>query len=179
MTSLLLIWFFSYGQIYSALKPVQIAGVQLGRHSFLLPVWLLSLLVALWWAVRKLKDTASLTLALNVIAVALVLLPSVQIGLYQIRIQRAWASSANASTGAQGLQIPAGTIPPDIYYIILDSYSRDDILQTEYDYNNTAFLDDLTHQIIQKADRPVLAVDGSAAPDEVSRRLVEALETLG
>ncbi len=144
LTSLTLVWFFSYGQIYNALKPAQIAGVHLGRHGFLLPVWLLTLAVAVWWAVRKLKDTATLNLALNIVALALIVFPAVQIGIFEIRIQKAWTSRTQATTSEGSLQIPKGSLPPDIYYFILDSYSRDDILQSEYGYDNKPFLDDLT-----------------------------------
>lgn len=52
LTSVALVWFFSYGQIYNALKPVQIAGIHIGHHGFLLPVWLLTLAAAVWWAYR-------------------------------------------------------------------------------------------------------------------------------
>jgi len=30
--------------------------------------------------------------------------------------------------------------PPDVYYIILDSYGRADLLEMAYDYDNTEFL---------------------------------------
>ena len=100
LTTVLLGWFFSYGHLYNALKHVQIAGVLLGRHGFLLPVWLATLAIALWWSARKLKDTATLTLALNVTAIALVLFPAAQITLFEIRIQQAGLAHSQASSGS-------------------------------------------------------------------------------
>jgi hypothetical protein len=43
-----------------------------------------------------------------------------------------------------GLRVPEGEIPPDIYYIILDMYVRDDVLMDIFGFNNSAFLDRIT-----------------------------------
>jgi hypothetical protein len=56
-------------------------------------------------------------------------------------------SSANPSSSVQidkTLHLPVNQPAPDIYYIILDAYSRDDVLQKFYKIDNTAFLSDLT-----------------------------------
>jgi len=67
-----------------------------------------------------------------------------QITLFEVRLQKAWLNRSQASAAANDLQIPEGSTPPDIYYIILDSYTRDDILQAEFGLDNTPFLNDLT-----------------------------------
>ncbi len=144
LASIALAWFCSYGQIYNAVKQVQVAGLLVGRHGFLLPVWLLTLALALLWAVRKLKDTAAMTVALNWMALVLLVFPLAQITLFEIRDQQAWQNRSQASSAVNDLHIPEGTTPPDIYYIILDSYSRADILQAEFGYNNMPFVNDLT-----------------------------------
>jgi hypothetical protein len=144
LTALGLAWFGSYGQIYSALKNVHIAGFLLGRHVLFLPVWLLTLALAVWWAAKKLKDTAGVTLALNVIALAILIVPLAQITRFELRARQAWQNRTQVSAATEAIHIPDGTTPPDIYYIILDSYTRDDILLAEFGYDNTPFLDDLT-----------------------------------
>jgi hypothetical protein len=143
LASIGLAWFCSYGHLYAAVKNVQIAGFLLGRHALLLPIWLLTLALAVWWAVKKLKDTADLTLALNVISLAILVIPLAQITLFEVRTQQA-ARNTPASVTANEIRIPQGTTPPDIYYIILDSYTRGDILQAEFGYDNTTFLEALT-----------------------------------
>jgi hypothetical protein len=144
LTTVVLTWFSSYGQIYAALKNLKIAGFLLGRHGFLLPVWLLSLAFVMWAIVEKLKDTSTMTLALNVIAIAILILPLAQVTLFEIRDQQAWKNSSQDTTATSGIHIPDGSIPPDIYYIILDSYTREDILKNEFGYDNTQFLNELT-----------------------------------
>jgi hypothetical protein len=142
MATIVLVWFCSYGHIYDFVKHVKIAGFLVGRHGVLFPMWIFTLAFTLWWTVKKLKDTAAMTLTLNVIAIVVLILPLFQITLFEIRAQVAWSNRSQAST--QEIYIPEGTTPLDIYYIILDSYARDDILQTEFGYDNTPFLDDLT-----------------------------------
>jgi hypothetical protein len=143
LATIALAWLGSYGQIYNAIKHVQIAGLVVGRHGFLLPLWLLTLALALGWAAKKLKDTPGMTLALNGITILLVALPLVQAARFELRTRQAWQNraAANASTGQ--IRIPEGSTPPDIYYIILDSYTRDDVLLSEFGYDNTPFLSEL------------------------------------
>ena len=144
LATVLLAWIFSYGQLYSAVKYVQIAGFLVGRHGFLFPVWLLTLVLVMVWAARKLKDTAAATLAFNVITFALLILPLAQIVLFEVRLQQAWQNRATTTAAASDLHVPQGSLPPDIYYIILDSYARDDILQEEFGLDNSSFLEALT-----------------------------------
>ena len=140
----MLAWFFSYGHIYDAVKHVKIAGFLVGRHGVLLPVWLLTLALALWWAAKKLKDTAADD-------------PGPQRDRPRRPDPSRWprlpcsrcapsrpGRTAPRSPQRSEIHIPEGSTPPDIYYIILDSYTRDDILLAEFGFDNTPFLDDLT-----------------------------------
>jgi len=48
--------------------------------------------------------------------------------------------TAKAATEEQTAHLASGATKPDIYYIILDGYSRDDTLQDFFSYDNTPFL---------------------------------------
>jgi hypothetical protein len=63
---------------------------------------------------------------------------------FNYRAGAAKAEFSNASTGSEQLQLPEGGPAPDIYYIILDAYTRQDVLQEVFDYDNSQFLDALT-----------------------------------
>ncbi|MCK4897589.1 MAG: sulfatase-like hydrolase/transferase, partial [Anaerolineales bacterium] len=52
-------------------------------------------------------------------------------------------SQIDGSEMAANLRLPDDKIVPDIYYIILDGYARDDILHKFYQLDNSDFLDDL------------------------------------
>ena len=49
--------------------------------------------------------------------------------------------------------VPSGTEPPDIYYIIVDGYAREDVLMELYDYDNSEFIDFLEHEGFYVAEK--------------------------
>lgn len=138
LTSFLLVLFFSYGHIYQLLKPFAF-----GRHRFLAPLFGLILLSGAALILRRPKNPAPLTAALNIAAVALLLLPGVQIGSYL-------ANSAGAARAAQISLLPAQPLQPadpsalpDVYVIVMDTYTRSDALLRDFGYDNSAFVEGL------------------------------------
>ena len=81
-----------------------------------------------------------LTQALNLLAVTALLLPLGQITLFTVSQRRA----QSAAPPVQQVRLQwTQSQPPDIYYIILDAYSRDDVLQDFYQYDNGPFISEL------------------------------------
>jgi hypothetical protein len=139
---LLLLAFFSYGHLYLFLEGLSPAGLNVGRHRILVPIYLAVFGIAVWWIAWRTGDLRVLTQALNVAAVTAVLLPVLQISAYSVR--EASTEIPDASNDPQHLRSSESRSPPDVYYIILDGYSRDDILERFYQYDNRSFLDELT-----------------------------------
>lgn len=139
IASILLAGFFLYGHIYNFLQANPIFGFSLGRHRLLAPVWLALLAAGVVWAYRRRRSVELLTQALNMVAIVALIFPLVQIGSYQAHaLQAARAAPAPAT---QGYTRPDPA--PDIYYIILDSYGREDVLEKSYGTDITPFLDEL------------------------------------
>jgi hypothetical protein len=130
-----LVLFFSYGHVYNFLEQ----NSALGRHRLLLPIWILLAAAGSWWLVKKLKDFAYATLALNGIGLVLLVFPLLQLGSYGLRSQLHQGEGRNLPAGFEFLQVPQGQTPPDVYYIILDAYARNDVLQFVFAYKNTVF----------------------------------------
>jgi hypothetical protein len=143
LTTLIIVLFFSYGHIYNFLENIRLFGIQIGRHRFLAPVWIGLLLIGFWWITGKVEDLRPATRALNIIAGILLVFPLGQIGLFGMRSLESASASAAAKNAFALLQLPEGKTAPDIYYIILDGYARDDILRKFYQLDNTDFLRDL------------------------------------
>ncbi|MBN2147595.1 MAG: hypothetical protein JW726_09410 [Anaerolineales bacterium] len=151
-SSFLLTLFFSYGHIYAVLETVSLAGIQVGRHRYLAVIYGAILLVGLWWILRRFRDFAPATQALNAIAVILVFLPILQIAsfLWQSTTQEKQNAAILASSE---ISLPSHPEPlPDIYYIILDMHTRGDALQDDFNYDNSAFLDALRQEGFYVAD---------------------------
>jgi len=143
VTSIWLGLFFTYGHAYNLIEGFRLMGITIGRHLLLAPIWIGLAGLAIWWGTRPLGDLQAACRGLNTVSVVVLLLPLGQIGVYQLSVRMTnpglTATRADASTP---LSPTHGK--PDIYYIILDSYSRDDMLKKHYGLDNTPFLGQLT-----------------------------------
>ncbi|MEJ2551028.1 MAG: hypothetical protein P8Z42_16510, partial [Anaerolineales bacterium] len=139
MVSIAALLFFSYGQVYSELKNVDVFGVSLGRHRYLLVVFLALLIVGWTWVVKKTKSV-DITIGMNAIAFILLIVPLFQITSYELRFRKSSPSAADLEVTQH---VDASGEYPDIYYIITDAYTRDDTLLEYYGYDNTPFLEAL------------------------------------
>ncbi len=131
LTTLLLLLFFTYGHVYSLLK-----AAPLGRHRLLLLIWAVLAALAVLISTRRSLNFHSITLVLNIAAGIVLIFPSFQIVQSEARNRPVGATTVASAASSRTY--------PDIYYIILDGYMRADNLQAVYDFDNTAFIDDLT-----------------------------------
>ncbi len=132
LSALWMALFFSYGHIHILLTE-KYENFDFTR--WLLWAWLLLAILAVVWAIWKSPSSA---LALNVIALGLAVT-----SLWQ-------ASSGIQKSGAHAKRVAAENAPvqdlarpqnpPDIYYFILDMYTRADLLKSAYDYDNSGFV---------------------------------------
>ncbi len=151
ITSFVLLLFFTYGHIYHLLENTGIRGVMIGRHRVLIPAYLILLLAGLWLIFKAVKNLPDATLILNIIGTALVVMPVLQIGAFAIQIAAVPYGRPEDGAYAQQLKLSQSK-PPDIYYIILDTYTRNDVLQSDYNYDNTSFTDQLKKMGFYVAD---------------------------
>ena len=141
VTSLILFLFFSYGHIYNFLVDIGTPGLVLRRHRYLIPLVLICFIGGTAFLLKARGGLKVATSLLNLVLITAFLIPVFQISMYAYRLRQA-APTASAA-GLETLSLGDAEISPDIYYIILDAYARDDILLHDYAYDNTAFLDDL------------------------------------
>ncbi len=128
--------FFSYGHIYILLVN-QWEGIDF--TPWMLIGWLLLAVLAVVWATRPKFTFITSVPSLNVIALGLVIVTLVQISSGFQKRDGHYLGVDNAPI--QELTRPAN--PPDIYYFILDMYTRADLMQSAYGYDNSGFLREL------------------------------------
>ncbi len=139
-----LLLFFSYGHIYGLLENKSLAGFVFGRHRILAPLWGIILLAGAWFILKRMKPAGNIHQLLNAASLVLVVLPLSQIGYHAIRLAQITSYSFRAQAGStQALSSPTGKTLPDIYYIILDGYTRADVLQSFYHFDNSPFTNQL------------------------------------
>lgn len=146
VTLWLLLLFFSYGHVYGAIEDKQLAGLVIGRHRYLIVMWGLLGITGVWWIVKKFVKIGNYHQFLNFISLVLVIIPLFKIIWYEAGsagVGKA-ASVREAATPSGGQTVAAEKQDlPDIYYIILDAYSRDDFLKKQQHFDNRPFIDQL------------------------------------
>jgi len=125
VVSLFLILFFNYGRLVAAI------GKDMPQDYLRIGAAVILFLGIVFLGLPR-REFAGLTIFLNLASLALVL---VNLATGIPALQRSRAASRSAARGTA--QSTAGK--PDIYYIILDGYARNDILKSVYDYDNSDF----------------------------------------
>ncbi len=143
-TTLTITLFFSYGHVYHLLENVSVGPIVLGRHRFLITLWLLLYGLGLLWIWKKSAPLLRLNTYLNLIGAIVLIFPIFGLGQYTLRSGQA-ERVAPLTTIDQSIGNQAGSREalPDIYFIILDAYAREDILADVYDYDNSVFIETL------------------------------------
>ena len=143
-----LVLFFAYGHVYNFLE----VHTLLGRHRLLLPLWVGLALAGTWLILRKVRDLGYVTLVVNTIGLVLLVFPLLQLGVYAYRSHTVAGNPSHLPPELASLHVPPGETPPDVYYIILDAYSRADVLKSFFGYDNTEFLNALRQKGFYVAD---------------------------
>jgi hypothetical protein len=139
-TSLALLWFFSYGHIYHTVKSIPVISQVIGHHRYLLVIYVILLIWGLLLIRKTSHDLKPVTQVLNVISLGLLVFPIIQI------VEHTYKTTKLEDTGfgffalEDRLVYPDEEDMPDIYYIILDTYTRADSMQEFYHFDNTPFL---------------------------------------
>ena len=130
--------FYTYGHVFDLLQqkwktlfPAWLGGL-----------WLVLLILALVGAGWHRISFQNAALTLNIISLGLMLYVAVMVVTEVPRVQQS-DKPADPHAPAQSLHIADGQTLPDIYYIILDSYGRSDLLKSNLKYDNSAFISDL------------------------------------
>jgi len=130
--------FFTFGHLPDLLQGKS-NHTPLTEHLFYLGLVELGIIVALGiWLFRTRRRLQILTSYLMAVNICLVIFPLARIGqfywIYERPGRQLVAHAAVSQTVAD---------KPDIYYIILDAYSRQDLLKANFNFDNQPFIDQL------------------------------------
>ncbi|MGB8253668.1 MAG: hypothetical protein WCF08_10670, partial [Anaerolineaceae bacterium] len=156
ITTLLLLLFFSYGHVYGLLEGSSLFGLDIGRHRFLLSLYALLLMGGGFLILKDRRSPLRLTVWLNVITALLVLTQIGQLALagYQAHRLNAQVQGDEDTISNEAIALPTdrSNTRPDIYYIILDTYTRQDAFKAVLDYDNSSFIEELRSRGFTIAD---------------------------
>lgn len=146
LVSVALSLFFSYGHFYDAMKSLHFVAM-FGRHKVLIGVWAIFFVLGSYFIIRTSRDLHDFTRLTNVVAASLVVISLINVGAYELKTRKAWQHDRSSENlGPNPIRSVNTAILPNIYYIILDGYAREDVLQEMYQYENFEFLNDLSEK---------------------------------
>ena len=157
VASIAVIAFFTYGHAYTTLAPrLWLGKFQLGRTLFFLPAWILCAAALAWMAARTRRPLAGVTRFLDVTALCLVVMALAGLALAH---RDGTPGGATARWNAYVERRLAGFPPrpatgpaPDIYYLVLDAYGREDVMRAYLGLDNSGFLGELRRRGFYVAD---------------------------
>ena len=134
-----LLLFFLYGHIFDLTRGVSVDGFIIGRFRYLIGAEIIAGILAVLVAYRARNFCQRATPVIAAVLLALVVFNLANIARYHL------GGSTASTVGGDDFGTPPLSMPqdqlPDIYFIILDSYPRQDVLQSIYGFDNSEFLD--------------------------------------
>jgi hypothetical protein len=134
---------FSYN-LLSLLLPGVTTRLNLNTLVFLL--WAVLLVCGLVLPLRVRKHLHAVTTIVNAVVLFLVAFSAIRIASTELRARAILAAVERNEAMQQDVSQRDIKSLPNVYYIILDGYARDDILRQLYQYDNSPFLDYLTRK---------------------------------
>ncbi len=137
VASLFIFLFFLFGDVSDGIAATLGLGVV---RADLLALALVAAGMILWaWFMLKIRNVTTVNLYFNLLSLLFLMVYGIPVGKYLLK---------NGISLKQEPPLPVAVVKsanprPDIYYIILDAYGRQDILQALYDFDNSDFLDAL------------------------------------
>jgi len=139
--SFTLLLFYSYGHVYDLAQNVSMFGEIIGRDRILVPLWIFLFVIGQIILIRSKKTV--LNDVLNSISLFLMLFVLVQILIPLIQFGTATTNPPAKPVVEVQNNSSIDLVDRDVYYILVDAYSRQDLLQENLDLDTSDFISSL------------------------------------
>ena len=129
-----LILFSTYGHLILFLQKKEINFPSI----YVLVLWLVLAVLVLWLALIRKIRFESASSSINLVVVLLMIFPLYQIT--SIKLQNIYFGRKVENSQTLEIDPELQANLPDIYYIIMDMYTRSDLLEIAYGYDNSEFI---------------------------------------
>jgi hypothetical protein len=148
LSTLILFLYFSYGHIFTMIRGIPEIGLKIARNRIMGPFWLLTLIFGGYLILKYGKKINNLTIFLNTSGLTLLVLVGLRLGYAQYH-EISVALQNNLANSKENMALDLQNSGnkenfPDIYLLLLDSYSRPDTILKSFNYDNTPFVQALT-----------------------------------
>ena len=153
IVSLAFIIFFSFGHVYNMLNQVSIGDTDLGSNSILLPIFAILFGIGSFLIIKTKRTLDNATSTVNIISVVFIFVVIITVGietfgcdecLIQQNITNIdFFSDERVDFSSyfedHSFSISESDSLPNVYYIILDGYPRNDVLKKYLNFDNSEF----------------------------------------
>ncbi len=144
ITSVISVLFFSYGHIIRVLNSFPENTLGIGSDLYLFINYIIIIFIVVYFIVKFLKIISLVTGFLNFFSLVLIIYPLAVVFLSLDKTNTTYSKLDSEFSGVDTIiQKTKGIKKPDIYYIILDGYGRNDVLKNVYNYDNNDFINEL------------------------------------
>ena len=154
IVTLAFIIFFSFGHVYNMLNQVSIGDIDLGSNRILLPIFVISFGIGSFLIIRTKRTLDNATSIVNTISIVFITVIVAMVGIeafgcdecliqqtYSLGIFSNQIMDSTLYFEEHSFSVSESDSLPNVYYIILDGYPRNDVLKKHLDFDNSEFID--------------------------------------
>ena len=154
IVSLAFITFFSFGHVYNMINQNSIGDTDLGSNSILLPIFAVLFGIGSFLIIKTKRELNDATSIVNTISVVFIFVIIIMVGIEAfgcdeclIQQDTSWEFDFFSDERVDfssyfedhSFSISESGSIPNVYYIILDGYPRNDVLKKHLDFDNSEF----------------------------------------
>jgi hypothetical protein len=143
--------FFSYGYIFNMLEYTFLFDFDLIHHRYVLLPFIISFIVGVYYFVKTKKKFIGFGSIFNVISIVMILFVSINIGIFYLENDDSYELLRITIED----QVLPNNVSPDIYHIILDEYTSSQVLQEDFQYDNSDFIEHLINSNFFVPSNPI------------------------
>ena len=153
IVTLAFIIFFSFGHVYNMLNQVSIGDTDLGSNRTLLPIFVISFGIGSFLIIRTKRTLDNATSIVNTISIVFITVIVAMVGIeafgcdecliqqtYSLGIFSNQIMDSPLYFEEHSFSVSESGSLPNVYYIILDGYPRNDVLKKHLDFDNNEFI---------------------------------------
>ena len=137
IVTLLAAIFFSYGYIFNMLQNTFLFDLDLIHQRYVLLPFIISSIVGVYYFVKTKRNFTGFGSIFNVISIVMILFVSINIATFYLENDD---SHELLRLTLEDKLLPNNAFP-DIYHIILDEYTSSQVLQEDFQYDNSDFIE--------------------------------------
>ena len=153
IVTLILIISFSYGHVYILLLDISENGIDIARNLYLIPLFTTVFVLGTYLIIRTKRILNNATTILNVISFVFILVAISNVGITTAEVfnceecsnQEFFYERKDFSNYFENheFSLMKGQELPNVYYLILDEYAREDALLEYHNFDNSEFIESL------------------------------------